>query len=300
MRLVKKTVNQDDVGAYHLFYADGEGRPGTDLTFFDWPHVSKRNHGAGTITRTALRVPGASLGYWADRLGDYGVSHMEVSGPGGRRGISFSDPEGQSLELQDDEGRPGGTPWASSPVPLEMGIRGLGGVCFPVKDPRPTARTLTQHMGFRQAREHRGADGQPILVFETGPGGPGAEVHLEVRPDIAYGRVGIGGVHHVAFRTPDDTQHREWQKRLSAAGLGVTPVVDRFYFRSIYFREPGGVLFEIATDGPGFATDESLEKMGSGLALPPFLEPRRAKIEAGLKPITPVAMRAADVRSAPR
>ena len=290
LRLVKKTVNQDDVAAYHLFYADEEGHAGTDMTFFDWPHVGERVHGAGTITMTAFRVPGAALDYWAGRFRDYGVSHSGVTDDGGRRTIRFLDPEGQSLELIDDEGRPGGTPWASAPVPPEKGITGLGAVRFPVRALEATARFLTARLGFRKAREYRSADGNPVFVYGVGPGGPGAEVHLEHRPDAPFGHAGRGGVHHVAFRTPTGDEHKSWREQLAGSGVAVTPVIDRFYFRSIYFREPTGVLFEIATDGPGFASDEPREHLGERLSLPPFLEPRRSEIEAALKPIQPLKM----------
>ena len=290
MRLVKKTVNQDDVGAYHLFYGDEAGHAGTEITFFDWPHAGRTVRGAGTITTTAFRVSGhAALEAWAVRLTEYGVHHEGIVEAGGRESISFSDPEGQRLELVDDSGTPGGTPWAKSPVPHEMGIRGLHAVHIPVRQPDFTARFLAI-LGFRKAREFDRSDGSTVLVFEVGPGGPGAEVHLEVRTSLAPGRVGIGGVHHVAFRTPNDEEHVAWQRRLAGAGVGVTPIIDRFYFHSIYFREPGGVLFEIATDGPGFATDEGMEQLGERLALPPFLEPHRAEIEANLRPVNPVKM----------
>ncbi|MEJ7709771.1 MAG: VOC family protein [Pyrinomonadaceae bacterium] len=172
-------------------------------------------------------------------------------------------------------------------MPGEVSIRGLNHVTLTVNRLEPTAQELTGVLGFRQQGSYMIPDEvkREIVVFTTGAGGPGTEVHVEVRPDLPRGSVGRGGVHHVAFRTPDDEQHREWQARLSKAGVGVTEVIDRFYFHSIYFREPGGVLFEIATDGPGFATDEPLEHLGEGLALPPFLEPQRARIEANLKPL---------------
>lgn len=293
MRLVKKTVNQDDVGAYHLFYADEAGHPGTDVTFFDWPHAGKTSRGVGTITLTSLRVSGrAALEAWARRLTEFGISHDGIVDHSGRGSIAFSDPEGQRLELADDGGAPGGTPWSRSPVPVEMGIRGLHAVHIPVRKPDATAWILTQVMGFRQEREYRLPDDTRVLVYEVGHGGPGTEVHLEVRPALGPGQVGIGGVHHVAFRTPDGDEQAAWRTRLDDSGVGVTPVIDRFYFKSIYFREPGGVLFEIATDGPGFASDEPVDRLGENLALPPFLEPQRARIESGLRPITPVRMTA--------
>jgi glyoxalase family protein len=293
MRLVKKTVNQDDVGAYHLFYADEAGHPGTDITFFDWPHAGKTSRGVGTITLTSLRVSGRpALEAWARRLTEFGINHEGILEHSGRASIAFSDPEGQRLELVDDGGAAGGTPWAKSPVPVEMGIRGLHAVHIPVRKPDATAWILTEVLGFRQAREYKLPEGARVIVYEVGRGGPGTEVHLEERPVLGPGQVGIGGVHHVAFRTPDGDEQVSWQARLRDSGVGVTPVVDRFYFKSIYFREPGGVLFEIATDGPGFAADESAERLGENLALPPFLEPQRARIEAGLRPITPMRMTA--------
>jgi glyoxalase family protein len=291
LRLVKKTVNQDDTSAYHLFYGDALGSPGTEVTFFDWPHAGATYRGAGCITATALRVPGlAALEAWARRLSDFGVRHDGIRELGGRAVLAFADPEGQRLELMDGGSAPGGRPWPASPVAEDMAIRGLHAVRLAVRRAAPTARLLTELLGFREAEGYEDAGGSAVRRFEAGPGGPGTEVLLEKRPELGSGRVGIGGVHHVAFRTPDEAQQEAWRRRLADAGVGVTPVIDRFYFRSIYFREPGGVLFEIATDGPGFATDEDEEHLGERLALPPFLEPHRAGIEAGLQPIQPVRM----------
>ncbi|HEY3229391.1 MAG TPA: ring-cleaving dioxygenase [Roseiflexaceae bacterium] len=303
LRLVKKTVNQDDVTAYHLFYGDEIGRAGTEVTFFDWPNIGPNVPGVGSIARIALRVPGrAALDWWAQRLDDLGVPRGDIVEQGGRAAISLTDTEGQPLALVEDPGlrnpneangqdngggAPSGVPWAASPVPVEMGLRGLDAVTLAVRQIGPIARVMTEALGFRQRDEYltSGDKGRRVVVFEVGPGGPGAEVHVEEYPDLPPARLGIGGVHHVAFRTPNDEQHAQWRQRLAAAGLGVTPVIDRFYFRSIYFRVPGGILFEIATDGPGFATDEDPAYLGERLSLPPFLEPYRAKIEAGLKPI---------------
>jgi glyoxalase family protein len=296
LRLVKKTVNQDDVSAYHLFYADEVGHPGTDMTFFDWAQVGRHRPAAGMVSATAFRVPGrAALEQWAARLDAHGVSHEGISERAGRAVLAFSDPEGQRLELVDDTmatGQPGvapGVPWAKSTVPAAWGIRGLEGVTLSLHDLAPTTQILTEVLGFTRVGDYT-VDGHKAMTLEVGSGGPGAEVRLVERPDLPFGRmVGAGGVHHVAFRTPNDEEHRAWRDRVAQAGLNVTPVIDRFYFRSLYFREPGGVLFEIATDGPGFATDENVEHLGESLALPPFLEPRRAEIEAGLKPILPFA-----------
>ncbi len=288
MRLVKRTVNQDDTSAYHLFYADGQASPGSDLTFFDWP-VGRERRGGNSVTRTGLRVSGAaSLEWWAGRLREFGVQHGSVSERDGRAVLDFEDPEGQRLSLVDDGGAGEAHPWERSPVPPEHQIRGLGPVEMTVPDLRPTDAVLTGVMGMRRARTYTAPDGSghEAHVYEMGEGGgPAAELHVAVRPDLAPARPGAGGVHHVAFRTPDEAQHRAWAERLASLRVPNSGPVDRYYFRSLYFREPNGVLFEIATDGPGFAVDEPLEALGERLALPPFLEPRRASIEAGLKPI---------------
>ena len=285
MRLVKKTVNQDDVSAYHLFYADAAGRPGTDMTFFDWPQAAPRRIGPGSVTETALRVSSIeTLAWWEQRLEELHVPHGGVEERGGRWGLSFTDAEGQRLRLVDDGGAPGGTPWDLGSVPTDRGVRGLDAVTLCVRNVAPTAHVLTDVLGFRAVREYAGDTGRPVTVYETGAGGPGTEVHLTTA-DGPGGAAGRGGVHHVAFRTPDVAEQREWLRRITAAGLAASPEIDRFYFQSIYFREPGGILFEIATDGPGFAADEDAAHLGERLALPPFLEPRRAEIEAGLRPL---------------
>ncbi|HZS88624.1 MAG TPA: ring-cleaving dioxygenase [Chloroflexota bacterium] len=296
LRLVKKTVNQDDLSAYHLFYGDAVGNPGTELTFFDWPQAIGNRPGIGTVTATGLRVPGSSLNWWLERFKLAGVAHDMIADRAGRLTLPFTDPEGQRFQLVDDGNGTGGTPWPDGPVPPEVAIRGLGPATLTLADAEPTVSVLTRVLGFRAAGEYMAPDdGRPVLVYSVGPGGPGAELHLAVRPQSGWGAVGIGGVHHIAFRTPDEAEHRAWQQRIAAAGLGVTPVIDRYYFRSIYFREPGGVLFEIATDGPGFTSDEDVEHLGERLSLPPFLEPRRAAIEAGLRPLPMPARTAAAV-----
>lgn len=288
LRLVKKTVNQDDVSAYHLFYGDSRGNPGTEVTFFDWPHLVKNRNGAGSIARIDLRVPSReALQWWAERLSEFEVQNSGVVEEGGQERVFFSDLEGMELSLANDGGAPGGDPWERSPVPVEMGIRGLHAARLMVHNLEPTARMLTQVLGFVQAREYL-VEGDPrrrVVVFASGDGGPGREIHVEAGPHLVPGRLGRGGVHHIAFRTPDGEEQLAWQQRIASAGVGVTPVIDRYYFKSIYFREPGGILYEIATDGPGFDTDEDIEHLGERLALPPFLEPQREAIEAQLQPI---------------
>ncbi len=292
MRLTKKTVNQDDVSAYHLFYGDELGRPGTDLTFFEWSNIGRHQPGVGTISKISLGVAGRdALNWWVKRFDDFHVAHdgIQTRGADDLLVLPFRDPEGQRLELVDDAGKLVVTPWRKSPVPVEMALHGFYAVQLTLRNLGPSARFLTETLGFRQAGTYQTAQGTTVTIFEVGPGGPGAEVHIEIDPEKPFHRfVGIGGVHHVAFRTPNEEEHRQWREQIAEVNPTVTPVIDRFYFRSIYFREPGGVLFEIATDGPGFAVDEDAATLGEQLALPPFLEPHRKEIEAQLRPIKPV------------
>lgn len=285
MRLVKKSVNQDDVSAYHLFYADGGATPGCDLTFFDYPAAPERR-GTRSIVRTGLRVRDAgALGWWEKRLAAEGVAAAKVERDG-RAVIDLEDFEGQRLSLSTD-GSPAAKEaqaWDQSPVPPEFQIVGLGPITISVPELAPTERVLTQVMEMRPEREYAW-EGAPVKVFAMGPGGPGAELHVRLDAAKLAARPGAGGVHHVAFRVPDDEQYRRWAERLEQFGLPSSGPVDRYYFRSLYFREPNGILFELATDGPGFAVDEPREKLGERLALPPFLEHRRAEIEANLKPL---------------
>jgi glyoxalase family protein len=286
MRLVKKTVNQDDVSAYHLFYADGKANPGTDLTFFDFPAAPERR-GANSISRTGLRVCGEkSLGYWRDRLSKAGGHTGGVTEVDGRLTLPFEDGEGQRLVLVDDGGAGPASPWEKSTVPVEHQIRGLGPIVLDVHDLARLEKVLTGVMNMRQVRDYAAPDAPArIHVFAMGEGGLAAELHVVEQKDAPMARQGAGGVHHVAFRTPDDVQYHGWTRRLNEFGIHNSGEIDRFYFRSLYFREPNGILFEIATDGPGFASDEPMQTLGEKLALPPFLESRRAEIEAGLKPL---------------
>ncbi|HET9069914.1 MAG TPA: ring-cleaving dioxygenase [Amaricoccus sp.] len=286
LRLVKKTVNQDDTSAYHLFYADGEATPGTDLTFFDWP-VARERRGTHSISRTGLRVSGEqSLDFWAARLRDAGLTAGEIASVDGRASLDFEDPEGQRFRLVDDGGAGAAHPWARSGVPAERQIRGLGPITISVPQQAPTDALLTRVLNMREERGYASPDGAGhVHVYRMGEGGPAAELHVAVQPDLPVARQGAGAVHHVAFRTPDVGAIRDWAERLAEFRVGNSGEVERYYFRSLYFREPGGNLFEIATDGPGFAVDEPLDRLGERLSLPPFLEGRRAAIEANLKPL---------------
>lgn len=284
MRRVKKTVNQDDTSAYHLFFADGAGSPGSDITFFDWP-VGRARRGTRAIVRTGLRVAEDSLDFWAARLRAEGVATGQPGILAGRAGLDFEDPEGQRLRLvaaPDPEGRA----WADSPVPAAQRIHGLGPITLSVPDLAPTRAVLTQVMSMRELDEHAAPDGQTrVHVFAMSAGGAAAELHVAVQPDLPAEAQGAGAVHHVAFRVPGKPELSDWARRLNDFGLRNSGEVERYYFRSLYFREPSGILFEIATDDPGFAVDEPSATMGEALSLPPFLEPRRAEIEARLKPL---------------
>jgi glyoxalase family protein len=287
MRLVKRSVNQDDVSAYHLFYADAKGSPGTDLTFFDWP-VQRERRGTHAITRTNLRVAGIdALQWWQQNLRERGVKSGDLTERDGRAALDLEDPEGQRLSLIDDGGAGTAHPWMQSPVPREHQIRGLGPIMLSVPALAPTDTTLRDVLNMRPVREYPHPENarHVVHVYEMGPGGAAAELHVAVQPDLPVTHSGAGGVHHVAFRTPTYEEHDAWVQRLARMRVPNSGLVDRFYFRSLYFREPNGILFEIASDVPGFAVDENEATLGEKVALPPFLEPRRAEIVANLKPI---------------
>lgn len=288
LRLVKKTVNQDDISVYHLFYADERGNPGTDLTFFEIPRAGHTYYGTNSISSTSLRVPkDESLVYWKSRFEELGVEHEEISHETGRATLSFTDFEGQRLVLVSDEGNKGvsgGRPWEKSPVPFEHAIIGLGPVLLTVAKKELTAQVLTEVLGYHETGTFT-AYGNEVSVYETGEGGTGAEVHLLERADLPRERPGRGSVHHVAFRVENEEELNKWvqfikEKRILSSGF-----VERYYFKSLYFREPNGILFELATDGPGFEGDESFEHLGEKLALPPYFEDQREVIEAKLKPL---------------
>jgi len=284
MRLVKRSVNQDDVSAYHLFYADGAGSPGTDLTFFDWD-VPPERRGAHVVTGTHLRVHGReTLGWWEARLREHGVAVATPRERDGRWTLEFEDPEGQRLALVDDGGA-GDPPvtWDDGPVPAERQIRGLGPIRATVPDAAPTEALLHGVFGMRYDRSYRLGEHE-VRVQTMGEGGPHAELHLEVAPGTPPARPGAGGVHHVAFRVRDE-DYDAWAARLAKAGVPNSGPVDRFWFQSLYVRDPNGLLFELASDGPGFAVDEDPEHLGESVVLPPFLEPHRERIVAGLTPL---------------
>ncbi|MFT3868351.1 MAG: ring-cleaving dioxygenase [Nibricoccus sp.] len=283
LRLVKKSVNQDDVSAYHLFYGDGEGTPGTELTFFDW-RLPREQRGTSSVVRVGLRLATeADLCWWEERLHAAGVVVQPIQTVDGRLTLPFEDPEGHRLALITDAQGEIGRAWLGSDVPVAHRILGLGPITVSVPALAPTRRMLEQILGMSVVREYELA-GTTVTVFAMSAPGAAGELHVAAEPNANVGRLGAGGVHHLAFRT-NATDFKNWEIRLKEARVANSGVVDRFYFRSLYFREPNGVLFEIATNGPGFAVDEAPESLGQKLALPPFLEPRRAEIEAGLIPL---------------
>jgi glyoxalase family protein len=287
LRLVKKSVNQDDVSAYHLFYADKVGSPGTDMTFFDWPQTGPQQRGTDSIANTLFRVNGReALSYWADRFDQLGIRREAIVPFAGRDILRFEDAEGQRLTLADDQGAPfEGEYWPDAGIPEAYAIRGFYGVILSIPSLSLIEPILTTVLQWKEAGRHTNDAGQTVVIYAMDGGGPGKEVHVVEQPGERRARLGAGGVHHVAYRVTDDAEQRYWRERIANVGMGVSPFIDRFYFRSIYFSISNGILFEIATDGPGFAADEPLETLGEKLALPPFLEPHRAQIEAGLRPI---------------
>lgn len=287
MRMVKRTVNQDDTSAYHLFYGDGRASPGSDITFFQWP-VPPARRGTRSVIRTGLRVSGKpALEWWAARLNSLGITHGGIVERNGRLSLDFEDHEGQRLMLVDDGGAGEGEIWERSVVPPEHQIRGLGPMVLSIPNLEPTDMVLQKLLGLSPAGRFRDAalaDGE-IHVYAIGEGGPAAELHIAVEPDKPAAMEGAGAVHHLALRIPTFEAYDAWAARLAAMRYPNSGPVDRHYFRSLYFREPNGILFELATDGPGFDVDEPMETLGEKLALPPFLEARRASIERGLAPL---------------
>jgi glyoxalase family protein len=274
LRLVKKTVNFDDPGTYHFYYGDEVGQPGSILTFFPWEHAASGRLGVGETQETVFRVPESAIGYWAHRFVEKGVTHDAPARRFGESVLSFRDPDGTRLALVGVPGAEKEPAWSAGEIPAEVAIRGFHSVSLLVADAAPTGAILTDVLGFAEtAREGS------LVRFKT-DAAIGGIVDLRVAGDFLRGRAGAGSVHHVAFRATDDAAEAEMVKRLAENhGIHTTEQKDRNYFRSVYFREPGHVLFEIATDIPGFAVDEPAAQLGKALKLPSFLEPRRAVIE---------------------
>jgi glyoxalase family protein len=283
LRLVKVTVNFDDPEAYHLYYGDGHGRPGTILTFFSWPGARRGRQGNGQVTAAAFAVPKDSFALWRERLAQNAIASEVLPERFGQRVLSFSDPDGLRIELLETPAADAAHFWEGSDVPAQSAIHGFHGATLSETGYERTAALLTETMGFRLLGQEQNRF--RYQANHPNGGGPGRVIDVIFAPAAPEGRVAVGTIHHIAFRTPDDLQQREWLGKLSSLGYNVSPVMDRVYFHSIYYREPGGILFEIATDGPGFAVDEPVEKLGEALQLPPWLEALRPGIEAALPPI---------------
>jgi glyoxalase family protein len=280
MRLVKRSVNQDVPGTYHLFYADGAGHPGSDLTFFPWPDMMRGRQGVGHTVEVGLAVPPGSLNWWQSRLRESGTALQPIETRFGERVLPLHDPHGLPVALVETADPREFTPWDGSPVPIDGQIRGLHSVRLLERQLAPTATFLTDGLGFRLVSEENG-----WRRYAVGEGGSGRVLDLQASPEQPRGEWGVGSVHHIAWRVPDDAAEQLAQRRILEAGRRPTEVIDRFWFKSVYFTEPGGALFEVATDGPGFGVDEAPEELGTSLVLPPWLERQRAAIEAGLPPL---------------
>jgi glyoxalase family protein len=279
LRFIKKSINQDMPDTYHIYFGDYVGTPGTAMTFFGWPTWPQQRAGSGQVTTVSFQVPAGSLGFWSNRLKDLAVDHRMVSRFDSDV-LALRDADGIELELVANATDDRWQPWKDGPVDVQHAIRGFHSVTMTLAEVGATFNLLTPVMGFRVAAE----DGRRTR-FETGAGGPHATVDVIEAPEGPEGEETVGSVHHVAWRTPDDASQKEWRGQLVTAGRNVTPVIDRWYFKSIYFREPGGVLFEIATDGPGFTVDESPENLGTTLSLPPWFQVRRDRLDEILPPI---------------
>src|SRR5438874_1757461 len=281
LRFVKRTVNFDDPSTYHFYFGDARGTPGTILTFFAWPGARRGIRGTGQIEAPAFAVPPDSVSYWLDRFKEHHVPAEKTSARFGEEVLRFADPDGLVIDLIATISSAGFEPWTDSTVPVDHSLRGFHGVSIALEGYEQTAKLMTETFGYRLVEQLNNR----FRLAAPSEAGAGRIVDLLCRPDGSPGRAAAGSVHHIAFRARDDAEQLVWRERLVDLGYNVTPVIDRTYFHSIYFREPGGVLFEIATDPPGFTLDESLEELGNQLRLPPWLEATRSQIEEVLPAI---------------
>jgi glyoxalase family protein len=280
LRLVKVTINYDDPGTYHFYFGSATGRPGTILTFFPWPGGLTGRRGTGQVTTTSFAIPANALGYWRERLQQHNVTLEKPVQRFVEEALSFYDPDGLQLELVTDATAEEESGFLEGPVPPDYALRGFHGITLSEEGFERTAALMTETLGFRQTQEAGNR-----FRFEVGEGGAGRTMDILCQPGTVRGRVANGTVHHIAWRTAGDAEQAEWRERLVQEGYNVSPVMDRQYFHSIYFREPGGVLFEIATDPPGFTADERPEELGTRLRLPDWMEPERQEIERLLPPL---------------
>ncbi|WP_174615510.1 ring-cleaving dioxygenase [Virgibacillus ihumii] len=287
MRLVKKTVNQDDIKTYHLFFADDEGNAGTDMTFFDFPGIPKGSHGTNEIFKTSFRVPSdEALEYWEKRFDRLEVKHKGIKEQFGTKTLSFVDFDDQNYQLISDENNEGvaaGTPWKNGPIPLEYAITGLGPIFVRIAEFDYFKEMMEKVLLFKEI-DQEGS----FHLFEVGEGGNGARVIVEYNPVLPMARQGYGTVHHSAFRVEDRSVLEEWIERMNGFGFRTSGYVNRHFFESLYVNVAPQILFEFATDGPGFMGDEPYETLGEKLSLPPMLEPKREQIEQMVRPIDTV------------
>ena len=281
LRFVKRTINFDDPGTYHFYFGDERGTPGTILTFFPWPGARRGIRGTGQIEATGFGISPGSISYWLDRFKQHHVTAERTSPRFGEEVIRFVDPDGLLIELIASSSRAQVEPWPDSPVPAEHALHGFHSVSAALEGYEKTARLLTDSFGFRLTKQSENR----FRFVSPDDTAPGRIVDLLCLPDTGMGRVAAGSVHHIAFRAKDETEQLQWREHLVDLGYNVTPVIDRTYFHSIYFREPGGVLFEIATEPPGFTLDEKLDELGTHLCLAPWMESARSQIEKVLPPI---------------
>ncbi|HUE60935.1 MAG TPA: ring-cleaving dioxygenase [Acidimicrobiales bacterium] len=280
LRFVKKSINQDVPDTYHIYFGDKVGSPGTAMTFFGWPAWPERRAGSGQVTTVSFAVPPGSLDFWAGRLRDLDVESSRTS-RFGADALVLADTDGIELELVADVAPDfQWAPWPDSPVDRDHAIRGFHSVTMTVAEATATVDLLVGTMGFRNAGQEGGRS-----RFVTGKGGQDSILDVVESPEGPEGEESVGTVHHVAWRATDSAHQAEWREVLVEAGRNVTPVIERYYFKSIYYREPGGILFEIATDGPGFTVDEPVESLGSTLSLPPWFKVRRDVLDETLPPI---------------
>ena len=275
LRFVKRTVNFDDPGTYHFYFGDNRGTPGTILTFFPRPGVRRGIRGTGQVEATAFAISPDSVGYWLERLKQQHVTAEKTATRFGEEVIRLLDPDGLMIEVIGSSSHEEIVPWPDSPIAAEHALRGFHSVSAALEGYEKTARLLTEAFGYRLVDE----SGNRFRFISADDSALGRIVDLLCQPDTAMGRVAAGSVHHIAFRAKDQAEQLWWRERLVDLGYNVTPVIDRTYFHSIYFREPGGVLFEIATDPPGFTLDEKVEELGTHLRLPPWMESGRSHIE---------------------
>jgi glyoxalase family protein len=282
LRLVKRTVNFDDPGSYHFYFGDAVGTPGTILTFFSWPGARRGVRGSSEVSATAFAIPQGSAGYWLERLKASHVSAERTPKRFGEELLRFADPDGTPIELIESAEGDAVVLWSESPVPAEHAVRGFHSVSLRLRSYEKTAQLITDTFGYRFVEE----TGTRLRFAAPGESGIGKTIDLISAPDVSPAHIAVGSVHHIAFRIPNDEPQRSLREKLINLGYQVSPVMDRTYFHSIYFREPGGVLFEVATDPPGFTKDESVNELGANLRLPPWMEHARPQIEKVLPKIT--------------